>query len=261
MPTDTQPVIEFRGISKSFVGNKALEDVSFRVNAGEVLCLLGDNGAGKSTLIKTLSGLHQPSEGEIRIDGRPVRMTSPRDAKSFGIATVHQHIGLVDLMSVSRNFFLGAEPTKGWGPFKYIDRQKADAIVLNQVRDMGIRRIRDAGQLCGTMSGGEKQAMSIARAVYFGGRILVLDEPTSALGVKEAEIVIRLIQRCRDRGLAVILITHNVQHALTVGDHFVVLIHGKVAADFRRGERTREEILDLMAGGEKLQDLMLTVED
>lgn len=162
-------------------------------------------------------------------------------------------------MSVARNFFLGSELKKGWGPFRRLDHVRANEIVLKQVRALGIRRIRDGSQLIGGMSGGEKQALAIARAIYFGGRILILDEPTSALGVKEAEIVLRLIHSARSDGIAVILITHNVHHALSVGDHYVVLIHGKVAADFRRGERGREEILDLMAGGERLQELSKVV--
>jgi simple sugar transport system ATP-binding protein len=173
---------------------------------------------------------------------------------------VHQDVGVMSLMSVARNFFLGLEPTKGWGPFKRIDHEKAKTIVIDQITAMGIRRVRDGNQLVGVMSGGEKQALAIARAIYFGGRVLILDEPTSALGVKEAEIVLRFIHQARSKGIAVILITHNVHHALSVADHYIVLIHGEVAANFRKGEKTREEILDLMAGGERLQSLAAELE-
>ncbi|WP_322092852.1 ATP-binding cassette domain-containing protein [Paraburkholderia bannensis] len=260
MSNGRKAVLELRNVCKHFAGIAALNDISFDVAPGEVLCLLGDNGAGKSTLIKILSGVHRPTSGDVFVDGKPVDLRVPRDAQDLGIATVHQDVGVIALMSVSRNFFLGVEPTKGWGPFKRIDQKTADSVVLEQMTAMGIRRVRDGGQLVGVMSGGEKQALAIARAIYFGGRVLILDEPTSALGVKEAEIVLRLIHQARANGIAVILITHNVHHALSVADHYVVLIHGEVAADFRQGEKTREEILDLMAGGERLQSLAAKME-
>lgn len=253
-------LLELKNVSKHFTGITAVSRVSFTVSAGEVLCLLGDNGAGKSTVIKILSGVHHPTEGEVLVDGKPVKLRSPREAQDLGIATVHQDVGVIALMSVARNFFLGLEPTTGWGPFKRIDHKKANAIVLDQIAAMGIRRVHDGSQLVGVMSGGEKQALAIARAIYFGARVLILDEPTSALGVKEAEIVLRFIHQARANGIAVILITHNVHHALSVADHYIVLIHGEVAADFRKGEKTREEILDLMAGGERLQSLAAELE-
>lgn len=255
-----RPVISLRNVDKHFAGLAALNSISFDVAAGEVLCLLGDNGAGKSTLIKVLSGVHRPTRGEVLLDGKPVELKSPREAQDLGIATVHQDVGVIALMSVARNFFLGAEITKGWGPFKRIDERKANNIVLEQMASMGIRRVRDGNQLVGVMSGGEKQALAIARAIYFGGRVLILDEPTSALGVKEAEVVLQLINQARAKDIAVIFITHNVHHALSVADRYVVLIHGEVAADFRNGEKTREEILDLMAGGERLQSLAAELE-
>lgn len=246
------PLLEARSLSKHFAGMTAIDGVSFAVHAGEVMCLLGDNGAGKSTLIKMLSGVHQPTTGQILIDGKPVSLGSPRSAKALGIATVQQDVGMIALMSIARNFFLGSELTQGRGPFRRIDHRRANAIAMEQVTKLGIRRVQSADQLCGVMSGGERQALAIARAIYFGGRVLILDEPTSALGVKQAEIVLRHIRQAREQGVAVILITHNVQHAIGVGDHFVVLVHGKVEADFRIGDKSREEMLDLMAGGEPL---------
>ena len=242
------PLLEVKGLSKHFAGISAVDNVGFRVRGGEVLCLLGDNGAGKSTLIKMLSGVHQPTAGQILLDGTPAVLASPRHAKALGIATVQQDVGMIGLMSVARNFFLGSELTKGRGIFVRIDHARANSIVMEEIRKLGIRRVQSGDQLCGVMSGGERQALAIARAIYFGGRILILDEPTSALGVKQAEIVLRYVGRARKQGIAVIFITHNVHHAISVGDHYVVLIHGKVAADFQRGEKTREQILDLMSG-------------
>ena len=158
-------------------------------------------------------------------------------------------------MSLGRSFFVGLEPTKGWGPFKRFDRKFANGIVVEQMQQMGITRVTDGDRLVGSLSGGERQVSAIARAVYFGAKILILDEPTAALGVKEAAHVLRIIMQAKHRGIAVILVTHNVSHALTVGDHFAVLIHGEKADDFAKGERTREQITDLMAGGEAMAEL------
>jgi simple sugar transport system ATP-binding protein len=159
------------------------------------------------------------------------------------------------LMSIGRSFFVGVEPTKGWGPFKVFDREKANAIAVSAVQDFGITRIDDGDRLVGGLSGGERQSLAIARAVHFGARVLILDEPTAALGVKQAAHVLRIVNEAKRRGLAVIFITHQVMHAMAVGDHFAVLIRGSIAADFRKGERSREDITDLMAGGETMADL------
>ena len=254
------PILELKGINKSFGPIDVLSDISLQVRAGEVICLLGDNGAGKSTLIKIMSGVHMPSSGTLLMDGEPVTFNTPRDASDKGIATVHQFGGTFPLMSIGRSFFVGAEPTKGWGPFKVFDRKKANAIAVKSVRDFGITRIDDGDRLVGGLSGGERQSLAIARAVYFGARVLILDEPTAALGVKQASHVLRIVNQAKKRGLAVVFITHQVTHAMAVGDHFAVLIRGAVAADFKKGERTREEITDLMAGGEMLADLEAEVE-
>jgi simple sugar transport system ATP-binding protein len=254
------PVIELRNVDKSFGPIDVLHEISLKVRAGEVLCLLGDNGAGKSTLIKTLAGVHAPTRGEILVDGKPTTFDGPRDAQDRGIATVHQFGGTYPLMSIGRNFFLGMEPTKGFGPFKVFDRAKANQIAVEEVQKMGITRIIDGDRLVGGLSGGERQSLAIARAVYFGARVLILDEPTAALGVKQAAHVLRIVNEAKKRGLAVIFITHQVMHAMTVGDHFAVLIRGAIAADFRKGEKTREEITDLMAGGETMADLEASIE-
>ena len=257
---DNTPVLEMRSVDKSFGPSDVLHEISLKVHKGEVLCLLGDNGAGKSTLIKTLSGVYQPTRGEMFMNGQTVKFARPKDAQQMGIATVHQFGGTYPLMSVGRNFFAGVEPTKGSGPFKIFDREKANRIAVEQVQNFGITRITDGDRLVGGLSGGERQSLAIARAVYFGARVLILDEPTAALGVKQAAHVLRIVNEAKRRGLAVIFITHQVMHAMAVGDHFAVLIRGAIAADFRKGEKTREEIADLMAGGESMADLEANIE-
>jgi simple sugar transport system ATP-binding protein len=258
--SNTTPLLELKNVSKSFGPIEVLNDISLQVRAGEVLCLLGDNGAGKSTLIKIMSGVYVTSSGTMLMDGQPVAFDNPRQASERGIATVHQFGGTFPLMSIGRSFFVGVEPTKGWGPFKVFDRKKANEIAVKSVQDFGITRIDDGDRLVGGLSGGERQSLAIARAVYFGARVLILDEPTAALGVKQAAHVLRIVNQAKKRGLAVIFITHQVMHAMAVGDHFAVLIRGSIAADFKKGERTREQITDLMAGGETMAGLEAEIE-
>jgi simple sugar transport system ATP-binding protein len=248
-------ILSLNNISKSFGPIDVLHDINLEVRAGEVLCLLGDNGAGKSTVIRLLSGVHQPTSGRMVMDGKPVLFKNPREAADHGIATVHQFGGTFPLMSIGRSFFVGREPTRWFGPLKIYDRKKANEIAVKAVQNFGITRIDDGDRLVGGLSGGERQALAIARAVHFGARVLILDEPTAALGVKQATHVLRIVNEAKKRGLAVIFITHQVMHAMAVGDHFAVLIRGAVAADFRKGERTREQITDLMAGGETMATL------
>jgi simple sugar transport system ATP-binding protein len=247
-------LLETRGISKYYGNVVALKDISVHVDAGEVTCVLGDNGAGKSSFIKILSGAHQPTEGQVLVDGEAVTFASPRDAREKGIATVYQDLAMVPLMSIWRNFFLGAEPTKGSGPFKVFDVAKAKGIVHTQLKEMGID-IRDPDQSVGTLSGGERQSVAIARAVYFGARVLILDEPTSALGVKQAGVVLRYILQARERGVGVIFITHNPHHAYPVGDRFVVLNRGQCIGSYRKDEIDQTELVRLMAGGSELAAL------
>lgn len=248
------PLIEVEGISKYFGQVIALKDISMSVDAGEVLCLLGDNGAGKSTLIKTLSGVHRYDEGRMLIEGEEVKFNSPRDALDRGIATVFQDLAMIPLMGISRNFFLGREPTKGVGPFKRYDAAHADRVTREEMRGMGID-IRDPSQPVGTLSGGERQSVAIARAVHFGAKVLILDEPTSALGVKQAAVVLRYIARTREQGIGVIFITHNVHHAFPVADRFTILRRGQSYGNFAKSEVTREEVASMMAGGEDMETL------
>jgi simple sugar transport system ATP-binding protein len=258
-PADRPPLLEARNVSKYFGAVVALEDVSLSVRAGQVNCLLGDNGAGKSTLIKILSGVHEPDVGTLAVDGQSVRFGAPRDALNAGIATVYQDLSVMPLMSISRNFFLGNEPTVGFGPFRRFDSSTAGSVAREQMHQIGID-VRDTEQLVGTLSGGERQTLAIARAEYFGARVLILDEPTSALGVKESAIVLRHAISARNRGLGVIFITHNVQHALPIGDSFTILTRGRSGGTFRRGELDAAQLHRLMGGGEELEELQTDLE-
>ena len=251
MKSATTPLLAVRSVSKSFGHVTALEDVSITVSAGRVTCLLGDNGAGKSTLIKVLCGVHKPSSGRYEVGGEIVDFDSPQEARERGIATVYQDLAMIPLMSVWRNFFLGSEPTVGRGPFKRIDVKYCERIAREELEKMGIE-IRDPAQAVGTLSGGERQSVAIARAMYFGAKVLILDEPTAALGVKQAEIVLRLLTQVKGNGVGVVFVTHNPNHAYPVGDHFVVLRRGMVLADKAKDEISQEELTQLMAGGENL---------
>ena len=254
MSQNSSPLIEMRSISKYFGSVIALQDVSMEVNAGEVMCLLGDNGAGKSTLIKTLAGVHLPDEGHYFVEGKEVHFNSPRDALDHGIATVYQDLAMIPLMSISRNFFLGSEPTTGWGVFKRFNIGFADRVAREEMGKMGID-IRDPAQPVGTLSGGERQCVAIARAVYFGAKVLILDEPTAALGVKQAGVVLRYVAQARARNLGVILITHNPHHAYAVGDRFTILKRGRTFGTFTKTELAREEMVRMMSGADELDAL------
>jgi len=224
------------------------------VNAGEVTCVLGDNGAGKSTFIKILAGAHEHSEGTMLVDGIARQFSSPRAALNLGIATVYQDLAVVPLMPVWRNFFLGSEPTKGVGPLRRLDIDRMKRTTKQELSDMGID-LRDVDQPIGTLSGGERQCVAIARAVYFGARVLILDEPTAALGVKQSGVVLKYIAKARERGLGVVFITHNPHHAYPVGDRFVLLRRGRSMGAFPKSEMTLDELTAMMAGGAELEAL------
>lgn len=248
------PLIEMKNIEKHFGSVIALAGVSVEVFAGECHCLLGDNGAGKSTFIKTMSGVHKPTRGEILFEGKPMNFDDPRDAITAGIATVYQDLAMIPLMSVSRNFFMGNEPVKRFGPIRMFDHALANEITMSEMRKMGIN-LRGPDQAVGTLSGGERQTVAIARAVHFGAKVLILDEPTSALGVRQTANVLATIDKVRKQGIAVIFITHNVRHAMAVGERFTVLNRGKTLGTALRGEITAEALQDLMAGGQEMAAL------
>ncbi len=244
------PLVELVGVGKRYGNVLALGDVSTVVRAGQVTCVLGDNGAGKSTFIKIIAGAHQHTEGAMLVDGVPTTFGSPREALDRGIATVYQDLAVVGLMPIWRNFFLGSELRKG--PF--LDARTMRRTTEDELAKMGID-LRDVEQPVGTLSGGERQCVAIARAVYFGARVLILDEPTAALGVKQSGVVLRYIAAARERGLGVVFITHNPHHAWPVGDRFVVLKRGRSICDKDRSELTRDELVGLMAGGSELAQL------
>src|SRR6266550_2322605 len=254
MNQNSAPLLEVRHVSKYFGSVIALKDISMEVRAGEVTCVLGDNGAGKSTLIKILSGVHPHDEGEFLIEGAKVRFAGPRDARAAGISVVFQDLATVPLMSIWRNFFLGSEPTVGFGLASKLDARFAKRVMRQEMKKMGID-VRDPNQAVGTLSGGERQAVAIARAVYFGAKVLILDEPTSALGVKQSGVVLRYVAQARDRGLGVIFITHNPHHAYPVGDRFVILNRGRLTGDWRKNEITRDELVKQMSGGAEIAAL------
>jgi simple sugar transport system ATP-binding protein len=247
-----RPLVEVKGVSKNFGRIEALRNVDFRLGHAEVLGLLGDNGAGKSTMIKILTGLFPPDKGEIRWEGEPVHFHSPRDAYDIGVATVYQDLAIVDLMAIYRNVFLGREKaiTKGWGPFKWIDRKKAHAQARKAISDIGIE-IRDAEEPIARMSGGERQSVAIARAAYFSPKLLILDEPTSALSLRQTGRVLKSVDEARAKGISIIFITHNVYHVYPIADRFVILSHGESIAEFPKGKHSRDEVAELIVTGKE----------
>ena len=252
MSADAAPTIELRDVSKHFGSVIALQGITMAVRAGEVCCLLGDNGAGKSTLIKILTGLFPPDKGEILWNGAPVRFSSPRDAYDIGVATVYQDLAIIDLMAIYRNVFLGREKevTKGMGPFRWIDRKKAHADARQAISDMGIE-IRDAEEPIARLSGGERQSIAIARAAFFNPKLLILDEPTSALSLRQTDRVLKSVDEARNKGISIIFITHNVYHVYPIADRFVILSHGESIAEFPKGKHSRDEVAELIVTGKE----------
>ncbi len=244
-----EPLLEVRGISKRFGGIQALRDVSLKIHRGEVLGLLGDNGAGKSTLIKIITGVYAPDSGEIYFEGRRVHFSSPHDARALGIETVYQDLALVEQMSIARNFFLGAEPTRRWLFWRVLDFREMNRIARQALQEIGIQTLRSPEQEVARLSGGERQSIAIGRAIHFGAKLLILDEPTSALSIKETNKVLGYIEEARNRGLGVIFITHNLYHVYPIADRIVVLEHGTVVGNFRKGEVSLEEVSALIAHG------------
>jgi len=246
--------LELAGVGKTFGSVIALRDVNLTVDPGTVTCVLGDNGAGKSTLIKILSGVHKPSSGVFSVEGEAIEFASPRDALGRGIATVFQDLATVPLMSIWRNFFLGNEPIHGPRAFGFMAAKSAQKVTKAALLEMGID-LRDTNQPIGTLSGGERQAVAIARAVHFGAKVLILDEPTSALGVRQSGIVLKYVLAARERGVAVVFITHNPHHAMMVGDRFYLLNRGRMIAEFVRGKVHLDDLIQAMAGGAELESL------
>lgn len=226
----------------------ALQGVDFRLKANEVIGLLGDNGAGKSTLIKALNGYHRIAGGTVYYNGKPADFRSPQDARRAGIETAYQDLALVNLMSISRNFFMGRELQQSIGPFRFLNQKKMDLIAAQSMADVGLENIREMHEAVNFLSGGERQAIAIGRATHFGAKLLILDEPTAALSVKETEWVLRLVSEAKHNGLAVIFISHNAYEVYEVADRFVVLQHGKNYADIPRSETHPKDLIEVIAG-------------
>jgi len=257
---DKKPLIELKNVVKKFGSFTALNGVSLDVYPGEVHALLGDNGAGKSTLIKVLSGVHLMTSGEIKVDGETVNFSSPREASDAGIGTVYQDLALNALTSVTRNFFLGREIKKGLGPFGLMQMDEMDRITIEEMSKIGIN-ISNPNQPVGTMSGGQRQTLAIARAIYFGAKILILDEPTSALGQKQQMEVLKTIKKVQRLGnIAIILITHNEIHARLIADRYTFLSLGEVIGSGLSSELGGEDVKRLMSGGAKIGDLAQELE-
>lgn len=241
------PLVYMENISMHFGHVVALDGVDFEVGHQEVMALLGDNGAGKSTLIKILTGVHRPTRGKIYLDGHPVEMNSPEDARALGIETVYQDLALVNTMSIGRNFFLGHEPVRRIGPVPWLDMKTIEEQTYGALANIGIH-IRSAHDKVGTLSGGERQSIAIGRAVHFGVKLLILDEPTSALSVAETRKVLEYTLNAKERGLSVIFISHNVHHVMSVADRYTILRHGKKVGTYLRGEITFEDCSALITG-------------
>ncbi len=244
-------VMHAEKVVKRFGPVLALDGVDFSLKPGEIMALLGDNGAGKSTLIKILTGVYPPTSGQVFFDGKPVTLRSPRDARALGVETVYQDLALVSLMSIGRNFFLGREPTRRIGPIEVLDLGEMARQTEESLANIGIK-IRNAGDKVGKLSGGEKQSIAIGRAVHFGMKVLILDEPTSALSVGESRKVLDYTLNAKARCLSVIFITHNVHQVIQVADRYTILRHGKLVGTYDKEELCENDVSELITG-ERLQ--------
>ncbi len=244
---DSAPVVYMEGIVKRFGTVVALDGVDLTVKRQEVLAVLGDNGAGKSTLIKILTGVYTPTAGRIYFEGQPVQIHTPHDARALGIETVYQDLALVNLMSIARNFFLGRELARNLGPLHWLDMKQMNQRTRDALSDVGIQ-IRSASEKVEKLSGGERQSIAIGRALHFGAKLLILDEPTSALSVAETRKVLTYVTNAKARGLSVIFITHNLHHVMMVADRYTILRQGKRIGDYDKGEVTQEDLANLIMG-------------
>ena len=254
------PLVDMRGIAKTFGSVEALRGVDFHVDRQEIVGLLGDNGAGKSTLIKILTGVHTPTRGDIYFEGNPVHINSPHEARDLGIETVYQDLALVPLMSIARNFWLGQELVRSYGPVRVLNHREMSDKARDALLDIGIR-IRSADEPVGSLSGGERQSIAIGRAVYFGKKLLILDEPTSALSVKQTGEVLNYTRRAKERGLSVIFITHNIAHVHEVADRFTIIRGGRKVGDFYKEEVSEMEVAQMVMTGEVPERLRLVPAD
>ncbi len=244
-----EPLLEARRIVKSFGRVNALRGASFTVNAGEVVALVGDNGAGKSTLVKALAGVQPPDDGEILFEGRPVTIGSPLEARALGIETVYQDLALAADLDPAANLFLGREVTRGGllGKLGFLDKPEMRRRAEESFRSLGVG-LQDASVPVATMSGGQRQGVAVSRAVTWASKVIFMDEPTAALGVVQTRNVLDLILRVRERGLSVVLISHNMPEVFEVADRIEVLRLGERVARFNKGEASMEDVVGAMTG-------------
>jgi simple sugar transport system ATP-binding protein len=247
MASDSAPLVEFDRVTKYYGPTRALSSVSLAVHAHEVVGLVGDNGSGKSTLVKIITGYHAPTAGRIRFLGANVTLRSPAVARALGVECVYQDLALIDELSLWRNFFLGRELSIRIGPLRMLRRREMRRICAQELDKLGLVHVSSTDSPAGALSGGEKQSLAITRAIHFGVRLLLLDEPTASLSVRETRNVLNVITQARERGLGVVYIDHNIDHVVPVADRLILLEHGEVAATFQRGELTADEIRELIA--------------
>jgi simple sugar transport system ATP-binding protein len=248
------PLLQLRGLSVHHGSVAALARVTAAFRSGEITCVLGENGSGKSTLVSVLSGLARPDEGELLLDGRPVRFRSPRAARAAGIATVWQDLAVAPLLSVWRNFFLGAEPTRGAWPLRRLDLTAAREATVRAMARVGVPGI-DPDQPAAALRAGERQSLAIARALHFGARALVVDEPTAPMTIGQHTLVGQAVLSARAQGLAVVAVTSNPRYAHLIGDRFLLMAHGHVAGDLTREDVDADVLTRLTAGGDELNSL------
>ena len=246
---DQNILLKLKGISRNFGAVKALEGIDLNIYKGEVIALVGDNGSGKSTLIKIICGFHQPDKGEMVYEGKLVKWQSPHDSREKGIEVVYQDFALLPLMNVARNLFLGKEMTSN-KTFKILNMQKMCAKTKEILLKLGIE-LHSSKLLVGKLSGGQRQSIAISRSLYFGTKLLILDEPTASLSIKETKIVLNTIKRAAEQGFSVIFISHNVSHVYSVADRFIALFHGKKVLDIHKNEISAKEIENTIVTGKK----------
>ncbi len=243
-----EPILRVIELSKRFRGVQALKKVSFDLNSQEIVGLVGDNGAGKSTLINLLMGVFPPDEGEIYFDGEAVCFSSPRESRKAGIEPVYQQTTLIDLMNLWRNFFLGREITYKVGLFSFLDKEAMKKASMNLMNKIGVH-VRSGDEGVNFLSGGERQSVCIGRCMHFKSKLLLLDEPTAALSVKETEKVLDFTGKVKEQGLSVIIVDHNIYHIYPIVDKFVILDRGIKIAEFRKGDLSPEDIIQIIRTG------------
>ncbi|NUW42764.1 ATP-binding cassette domain-containing protein [Nonomuraea rhodomycinica] len=239
------PLLEARGIDKSFGPVKVLHDVTFSAHAGEVTALVGDNGAGKSTLVKCIGGIHPIDNGELLFDGRPVQVNGPRDAGELGIEIVYQDLALCDNLDIVQNMFLGRERRRGL----VLDEDTMEELAEQTLNSLSVRTVKSIRQQVSSLSGGQRQTVAIAKAVLWDSKVVILDEPTAALGVAQTAQVLELVRRLADNGLAVVLISHNMNDVFAVSDRIAALYLGRMAAQVRTADVTHAQVVELITSG------------